>query len=664
MRFRCRCCPALSLPLLLLALWLSAADALALDGVTTTSSVDQDWGSGMTAGVTLTNTDAARTLTDWRLSFRFAGTIGSSWNAVRLDDQDGLAVFGPAAWNGSLAPGASVTVGFSATPGGLPAPTDLAVTGTWCTTCTTTTTTVTTADYRINVNRDGDAFVLGQSEPLQIHARVGQTRVFSFDKAITAVTPRNPDVADLRLVDGALRATGRASGRTGLRLTFTDGTVLFIGLRIDTADGRLPGLPGPVALGSVSEDSQADLSFWRGHEPGLAGTRVDVRYIYINGGPVNGWSSWDPDRATSYAKESLALGLIPFFVFYNIPDGGESYATDLAHVQDAAYMAAYYENLALFLSQTTAVMQDELYGVILEPDFLGYLEQNSGLSPAAIATADGTLVDTVKRINAQVRAGGGNVVFGWQLNLWASPTATGARGVIRRTDDADQGWTTGRQTIVDAAREIAVYAVSAGILESGADFVSIDKYGLDAGISSPDDPAASTWFWNSDHWNNYLLFVKTLGQATGKPMVLWQLPVGRINATSRVSARTGAAFPDLANTSQHYEDSCATYFLGDTFSEATSLRAAYFGQNRAGDPALAASGLTVTWGEHLSALPGAGVIAALFGAGVGDSTHGTGQPPTDDWYWIQSVQAYYLTHPIAAANGLLSPILPLLLSDR
>ncbi|MFP5259499.1 MAG: hypothetical protein ACLGQH_10800, partial [Acidobacteriota bacterium] len=218
------------------------------------------------------------------------------------------------------------------------------------------------------------------------------------------------------------------------------------------------------------------------------------------------------------------------------------------------------------------------------------------------------------------------------------------KGVIRRTDDDDQGFAAGRATIVAAAREIADYAVAAGILSGEVDFVSIDKYGLDAGFSSPANPAASTWFWNNDHWNNYLLFARTLGERAGKPMLLWQLPVGHINGSSRVSARTGAAFPALDNTTRHYEDSATTFFFGDALTEPSSLRAAYFAQNRAGDPGLEASGQHIVWSEHLSLLPDHGIIAALFGAGVGDSTDGLGQPPTDDWFWIQAVQEYYLAH--------------------
>lgn len=629
----------------LVALTACAAPAAALDGVTVTPTVVQDWTSGLEARFAIANT-TGRTLRDWRLTFRFAGTVGSLWNGTRLPDQDGAVVVSPAAWNSDVAPGASVTVGLTASPGGAFAPTDVTVTGVWCDACPATPPTPpATGDYRIAADRDAASFTLGVNEPLQVHVRAGQTRAFGFNRAVAAVIARNPEVAGLTLTDGRLVARGLRAGRTGLALTFDDGSRLFLGLRVDAADGSLPGLPGPVAIGSVSEDSEADLAFWRGHEAGAKGTRADIRYIYINGGPIAGWKSWDPDRAVSFAKESLILGLVPFFVFYNIPDGGESYYTDLEHVQDAEYMAAYYANLATFLTETTSVMQGERYGVILEPDFLGYLQQNAGLPPDAVATADGRLPDTVRRINTTIRQQGGNVLFGWQLNLWASPTATGGKGVIRRTDDDDQGWTAGRATIVAAAREIADFAVAAGILSGEADFVSIDKYGLDAGISSPADPAASTWFWNSDHWNNYLLFVRTLGERTGKPMVLWQLPVGHINGSSRVSARTGTAFPALANTSQHYEDSAATFFFGDALTEPSSLRAAYFAQNRAGDAGLTADGQHLVWAEHISALPGNGVIAALFGAGVGDSTDGLGQPPTDDWFWIQAVQEYYLAHP-------------------
>jgi len=147
-------------------------------------------------------------------------------------------------------------------------------------------------------------------------------------------------------------------------------------------------------------------------------------------------------------------------------------------------------------------------------------------------------------------------------------------------------------------------------------------------------------------------------------MVLWQLPVGHINGSARTSVRTGAPFPSLANTSRHYEDSTTSFFFGDAMTQATSLRAGYFAQNRAGDAGLSGSGLNVTWGEHMTVLPEHGIIAALFGAGVGDSTDGVGSPPSDDWFWIQAVQEHYLAHPAPLpSTAALTPVLQLLLGQ-
>ena len=66
----------------------------------------------------------------------------------------------------------------------------------------------------------------------------------------------------------------------------------------------------------------------------------------------------------------------------------------------------------------------------------------------------------------------------------------------------------------------------------------------------------------------------------------------------------------------------------------------------------------------MTVLPEHGIIAALFGAGVGDSTDGVGSPPTDDWFWIQALQEHYLAHPAPLpSTAVLMPVLPLLLGQ-
>ncbi len=130
------------------------------------------------------------------------------------------------------------------------------------------------------------------------------------------------------------------------------------------------------------------------------------------------------------------------------------------------------------------------------------------------------------------------------------------------------GITKGRQLIAGEAAAIVNYYMAAGVLTHGAQFVSVDKYGLDATgfeASAQNDPADSYWFWNNDLWGNYLTFVSTMHKTTGLPVILWQLPVGHINTSQAADPYTGGLFPTLIDSNRQLEDSSPTFFLGDTF---------------------------------------------------------------------------------------------------
>jgi len=455
--------------------------------------------------------------------------------------------------------------------------------------------------------------------------------------------------------------TGLKAGRSGLRIN-TAGNSYFMGVRVNHSDGRMPYLPKYLSVGSVSEDSQADLNFWKDVDIDLTNKEMDIRYIYINGGPIKGWRTWGPKRVINFATESLRFGLIPFFVYYNIPDDAENFQRDLQHIQDPTYMTAYFEDINIFMDQAQDVLQDELYGIILEPDFLGYMQQMAeaelgtnkpdeiptAVSATTIGTNAGNVKTLVERINSTInerRNQGHNIFFGWQLNLWSYAPVSGNRGVLRRTDDNDLGFTAGRAAIKESGEQTTLYGMAAGIHTNGANFISIDKYGLDAGFSNPQDPFNSTWFFNNDHWLNYLYYVENMHLTSGLPIVLWQLPVGHINGSTMTSAYTGSSFPTLVNTAGNYECSTTDFFFGDTFNPGGS-RAPYFSENKYNDAKLQSSGSTVTWGNHFQEAKDAGVIVALFGAGVGASTDGIGDPPTDDYFWIQKAQTYYQNGPI------------------
>ncbi len=489
-----------------------------------------------------------------------------------------------------------------------------------------------------------------------------------------SLSTNNDTVFRFQIVAGnTIRLRGQKAGRASLKIEDTaSGEVRYLGVRVRHADGSLPGLPDYIPIGSVSEDTPADLAFWRAFSDDARNRRMDARYIYLNGGPksvAGGWRTWtdkDGFRATSFVRESLKLGMIPFFVWYNIPDGGESYWTDVRHIQSAEYMRGYFTDLKFALELMKAEAGDEMIGLVLEPDFLGYLAQNRQDPETLEARTDAvyesgvlsrtddpvfpnTVRGLVEAINYTINKYLPNAYFGWQFNLWASPaggwtTPIGAKGLMRITDE--RGVIQGRADIAREARAICDYYVKAGILTHGADFVSVDKYGLDAGYEGKsDNPSASTWFWNAIHWSNYLEFCRALNAGSGLPVVLWQLPVGHINFSLEPNPYNGGFFPDLANTSQHYEDSAPVFFFGDKF-EVSGARLDWFSRFDT-TTSVSLEDNAVRWGSHIARARDAGVRLLLFGAGVGDSTDSVGNPPTDSYWWITKVQRYY-ANPVPA----------------
>ncbi|MFM7807828.1 MAG: hypothetical protein ACKPEA_07830, partial [Planctomycetota bacterium] len=268
-----------------------------------------------------------------------------------------------------------------------------------------------------------------------------------------------------------------------------------------------------------------------------------------------------------------------------------------------------------------------------------------------------TLRGFVEAVNYLTRRDLPNAQFGWQFNLWASPfggftSPMPGKGIVHLTDSGT--FATQVQKVRDEARAIAQFYVACGVATHGASLVSIDKYGLDAGAEpgAASNPAASTWFWNMDHWNNYLAFVGQMHAVSGLPVVLWQLPVGHVNTTAEVPV-AGGAFPTLDNTSRHYEDSAPNYFLGDTFN--AGARAAHFASNKWGDAKLGTSASGLSWGAHVVEARDAGVNAMLFGPGVGDSTanipaSGTFDAVGTDGGWFMQRAQRYLQSPVSIGS--------------
>lgn len=489
------------------------------------------------------------------------------------------------------------------------------------------------------------------------------------------VSTNNKTVIDAKIINGNnLVINGLESGRSSLKITDENtGEVRYVGIRVREKNGQLPGIPKYVSLGQVSEDSKNDLDFWKDFSDDDKNKRVDIRYIYLNDGPINGWrksTTEDGGRAKKYISESLKLGMIPYFVYYNIPDTAEDYNIDLRHINDREYMSAYYEDLIFFLDIVREYAGDELVGIVLEPDFLGYMMQQSGKRPNEItaigvesAYESGVLIKGVdpefpntvtglcESINYIINKSNLNITFGWQFNTWGyAKQGVPGQGLMHATEY--MGYTEGREFIKNAAIETAKYYMEAGILSYGADFISIDKYGLDGAYQAgaAQDPEKSNWLWNADLWNNYLYYTKSLHETTNKPVTLWQLPVGHLNQSQEQNPYGGGLFPELPNVSGKYEDSAPTFFFGDTFKPGLGNRFNYFKRNESNDSKIKVNGDLVTYESHIEEAKQSGVTTLLFGAGVGMSTDCVGSPPADNYWWITKAQRYYKNPVLLDSN--------------
>ena len=89
-------------------------------GATTAFSIVSAWNTGFQAAVTITNTGTTP-ITAWSLQFNFAARITQIWNATVLSRVGTRYTIRNEGFNGTIAPGKSISFGFLGSPGGKPA---------------------------------------------------------------------------------------------------------------------------------------------------------------------------------------------------------------------------------------------------------------------------------------------------------------------------------------------------------------------------------------------------------------------------------------------------------------------------------------------------------------------------------------------------------------
>jgi hypothetical protein len=628
----------------------------------------QDWGSGFTAEYKITNSSSAA-LTGWKVEFDLPnGTApGSYWDAD-LTTTGNHHTFINRGWNGAVAVGASVVFGFNGTTtGGFTEPLNCKLNGSPCGGGPADVTPPSTPSGLKSTGKTST------SVSLTWNASTDNTGVVAYDvyragTVATSSTSTSASVGGLT-ASTAYQFTVKARDAAGN----TSAASAAVAVTTDAGTGPPPVWhPNYLAVGTVHEPFDGSEQFLDKVQSRFpAGKKIDYGYLYLNGGSqINEWHA----RTERLAGKSKARGMTPVFVVYAVGGNTDSSTQVWNSLQSTSYLGQVFAGVRDVAKTATTIMGNDRIGYVVEPDTLGYVLQQfagqygndpnripagtSGVYDSGVLTRGvdpdfpNTLAGFVKAMNHVLRKYTPNTFLGWQLNLWGAAGAPG-NGVIHSTEA--WGFETGKQRLQDNARANASFARDAGVAV-GADFVSIDKYGLDAMCaesSLASDPARATWFWNADLWNNYLLYAKTLKDTLALPVVLWQVPVGHINGSKQTSPteyNSSGRFPDFPNSVQQCEDSASTYLFGDSFT-ATGNRLAYFSRNDWHDPKVTVSGNTVTWGSHFAEAANAGVVAILMGAGVGTATRGVPQPgnltnfpvsaPTDNYYWITRVQQYY-----------------------
>lgn len=512
-----------------------------------------------------------------------------------------------------------------------------------------------------------------KDDQLYMKLNIGDKLDFTRDTKIKKIYFNNMNIVK-RENDKCMTLIKKGNGC--LKLVFTDNTVRLVGVFA----GKMKA---SVQIGSVSEDDPlTSMKFWSYFGDEIETSKYcEVRYIYLNGGPQEyGWrmnyttEEWNTEplgrRAISFIRNSHRLGMIPCFVYYNIPNNGESYWTNMQHIQSKEYMTSYYKDLFFVLDIINKESADLPVYMIFEPDFLGYLMQNTGkgdknqfykypkeimvhVSPVyELGLLDKKELNLKDNVNGLVRSVNNMVAkycpqvkFGWQINVWSS-TYSGktihAQSLMKVTDKL--GITKGIEFIHKEAVEIANYYKEAGIVNK-THFFSVDKYGLSfRGVDeiSKTDASKSQWGWNHDHWMNYLYYCKVLSTVLNLKSVLWQIPSAHLNSSESISPYSKKKFKDIENIPGAYEDSAITFFFGDKFKSNQSEKD-FWAKNEHKTNLVESNGDIVKWKGVMDKLPNYNIILFLSGAGVGIDTHsgGLARPITDDQFFITKVQEYY-----------------------
>jgi hypothetical protein len=266
------------------------------------------------------------------------------------------------------------------------------------------------------------------------------------------------------------------------------------------------------------------------------------------------WGTWqyDQDPPGAFVRGFVATAkthhLLPMLTYYMLlpASGVREGAPEVTQAaRDPFFLRRYLNDFRFFLLQLGC----DRALVHVEPDFWGYAQHvaaglggDASALPAAVKAANpldcADQPDTV--------AGLGRCMVA-MARRWAPNAKIGLHA---------SGWATGYDCILntDAGLDVAARGAQTGAFldpagAASSDFVAVDIADRDAGWRQASGYGAGYWIHASGALPTYaqaFSWSRAVAQATGKPLVWWQIPVGNM------------AQP---NTYQHWQDDKVAYFF-------------------------------------------------------------------------------------------------------
>lgn len=264
--------------------------------------------------------------------------------------------------------------------------------------------------------------------------------------------------------------------------------------RLGRAESLLIGLGNDLEGGAPEDAGIATLP-----------AALDLHYTYLTGLPGPGsWTHWNPSATfiDRFIEAASARCQVPMFTLYAMASRGEN---NMAVLAQADFMDEWWAGLSLALSRIAAA--DEPVLLHIEPDFWGFAQQHTGGDPAAMPVrlpedctdlrAD--LTGMGRCIARRVRQQAPLVSYG----LHASPWSGSADQTAAFLADIGPGDLLFTETLDR----------DAGCFEAGRS----------PHCQRDDGP----WYWSDADLKAHLAWAGALSQQTGRPLMWWQMPLGR-----------------------------------------------------------------------------------------------------------------------------------------